>query len=115
MTALELLTELKSQPLSLLNLIETPVMPAGSTIRHFYLTRQAAEKLARRRIYEWHGYGIRVSYTVKCQLEYDRVPIERIPSSSSIDNNGDHRLSTIFARNFLFSTLYDIQRGCYYL
>ncbi|CAF3973232.1 unnamed protein product [Rotaria magnacalcarata] len=97
MTALELLTELKNQPLNLLNLIETPEMPAGSTIRHFYLTRQAAEKLARRRIYEWHGYIIRVSYIVKCQLEYDRAPIEQIPSSPSINNNGGHQLSTIFA------------------
>ncbi|CAF1104598.1 unnamed protein product [Rotaria magnacalcarata] len=97
MTALELLTELKNQPLNLLNVIETPEMPAGSTIRHFYLTRQAAEKLARRRIYEWHGYIIRVSYIVKCQLEYDRAPIEQIPSSPSINNNGGHQLSTIFA------------------
>ncbi|CAF4393556.1 unnamed protein product [Rotaria socialis] len=97
MTALELLTELKGQPLSLLNLIETPEMPAGSTFRHFYLTRQAAEKLARRRVYEWHGYTIRVTYIVKCQLEYDRAPIEQIPSSPSIDNNGDHQLSTVFA------------------
>ncbi|CAF3661001.1 unnamed protein product [Rotaria sp. Silwood1] len=97
MTAIELLTELKKQPLSLLNSIEVPETPEGATTRHFYLVRQAAEKLARKRVYEWHDYPIRSNYTVKCQLEYDRAPIEQIPSSSSLDTNSYQQLSAIFA------------------
>ncbi|CAF4947960.1 unnamed protein product [Rotaria sp. Silwood1] len=37
------------------------------------------------------------NYTVKCQLEYDRAPIEQIPSSSSLDTNSYQQLSAIFA------------------
>ncbi|CAF2667994.1 unnamed protein product [Rotaria sp. Silwood2] len=100
MTAIELLTELKKQPLSLLNSVEAPEMLEGATIRYFYLVRQAAEKLARKRVYEWHDYPIRPNYTVKCQLEYDRAPIEQTSTASSVNTNSYQQLSTIFARNF---------------
>lgn len=103
MTAMELVTELKRQPLNLLKSIETPEIPKGSTTRHFYLIRQAAEKLARKRIYEWHDYNIRERYLVKCQLEYDRVPITELPSSSSSSSTtvlqtDNQRLRILFAR-----------------
>jgi hypothetical protein len=105
MTAMELVTELKKQPLSLLKSIETPDIPKGSTTRHFYLVRQAAEKLARKRVYEWHDYPIRESYLVKCQLEYDRAPITELPSNSSSSSTtvlqtDNQRLRTLFAREY---------------
>jgi len=105
MTAMELVTELKKQPLSLLKSIETPDIPKGSATRHFYLVRQAAEKLARKRVYEWHEYPIRESYLVKCQLEYDRAPITELPSNSSSSSTmvlqtDNQRLRALFAREY---------------
>lgn len=105
MSAMELLAELKQQPLHQLKLIETPEVPEGSRTRHFYLIRQAAEKLARRRIFEWHGYPIREDYRIKCQLEYDRVSMTEassIPSSplATESQTDNQRLRTIFARNY---------------
>jgi hypothetical protein len=106
-TAMELLTDLKKQPLNLLNSIETPEMPKGATTRYFYLVRQAAEKLARKRVFEWHNYPIRENYLVKCQLEYDRAPIEQLspdissPSVAVLQTN-NQRLRTVFARNYFF-------------
>jgi len=112
MTAMELVTELKKQPLSLLKLIETPEIPKGSTTRHFYLIRQAAEKLARKRVYEWHNYPIREGYLVKCQLEYDRVPITELPSNSSsslttVLKTDTQRLRTLFARKYSLLRLFN--------
>jgi hypothetical protein len=105
MTAIELLSELKNQPLSLLKLIETPEMPKGATIRHFYLVRQAAEKLARKRVYQWHNYPIRENYLVKCQLEYDRIPVTQLSptlssSSTTILQTDNQRLRTLFSRKY---------------
>jgi len=102
MTAMELLTELKKQPLNLLKFIETPEVPEGSKTRHFYLVRQAAEKLARKRVYEWHDYPIREDYLVKCQLEYDRVTVTESSSHSSAITlqTENQRLRTLFARNY---------------
>ncbi len=105
MTAMELLTELKKQPLNLLKSIETPEIPRGSAARHFYLIRQAAEKLARKRVYEWHDYPIRESYLVKCQLEYDRAPITELPSNSAslsttVLQTDNQRLRILFARRY---------------
>jgi hypothetical protein len=102
MTAMELVTELKKQPLNLLKFIETPEVPEGSKTRHFYLVRQAAEKLARKRVYEWHDYPIREDYLVKCQLEYDRVTVTELSSNSSAITlqTENQRLRTLFARNY---------------
>ena len=105
MKATELLTELKSQPLNLLQSIETPEVSSDSKTRYFYLVRQAAEKLARKRIYEWHNYPIRENYLVKCQLEYDRVPAAERSSTLSLFNttseNENQRLRTLFGRKFI--------------
>jgi hypothetical protein len=106
MTAMELLSELKKQPLNLLKFIETPEVPEGSKTRHFYLVRQAAEKLARKRVYEWHDYPIREDYLVKCQLEYDRVSVTKpsvnlSSSSMTVFQTENQRLRTLFARNYL--------------
>jgi hypothetical protein len=107
MTPLELLTELKKQPLNLLTSIETPKILEGSKTRCFYLVRQAAEKLTRKRIYEWHDYPIREDYVVKCQLEYDRAPMTELPSnpstsSATILQTDNQRLRTLFARKYFF-------------
>ena len=105
MTAIQLVNELKKQPVSLLKFIETPEIPRGATTRHFYLVRQAAEKLARKRVYEWQDYRIRESYIVKCQLEYDRIPgVQVVPNASSrttvIVQTDNQRLRTMFARKY---------------
>lgn len=108
MTPTELVAELKKQPLDLVKFIETPEMPQGATIRYFYLVRQAAEKLARKRIFEWHDYPIRESYLVKCQLEYDRPPKPQhsssssSPSSTTVLQTDNQRLKNIFARKYSF-------------
>lgn len=99
MSSTELLTELKKQPLNLLKLVETPEVPEGSKTRHVYLTRQAAEKLARKRIFEWQDYPIREDYRIKCQLEYDRVSVTESPSAVGPQTD-NQRLRTIFARNY---------------
>ena len=93
MTAMELLSELKRAPVNLLNSIETPEIPDNATVRHFYLVRQQAEKLARKRVFEWHNYPIRQNYVVKCQLEYDRASyVVKLQT----DNQ---QLRTVFALN----------------
>jgi len=111
MSAMELVTELKKQPLNLLQFIETPEVPEGSKTRHFYLTRQAAEKLARKRIFEWQDYPIRADYLIKCQLEYDRVPATELSSNPSsplvtASQTENQRLRTLFARNYADSLLF---------
>ena len=98
MTATELLTELKRQPLNLLKLVEIPEVPEGSKTRHLYLTRQAAEKLARKRIFDWHNYPIREDYVIKCQLEYDRASASDMPSTTLQTDN--QRLRALFGRNY---------------
>lgn len=106
MTVLELLSELKNQPLNLINSIESPDMPPQATVRHFYLIRQAAEKLARKRTFAWHDYPIRQNYIVKCQLEYDRFPKEKLfsnsppPSPMGSSTAERHRLRAKLARNY---------------
>ena len=111
MTPTELVAELKNQPLDLLKFIETPEIPQGAITRYFYLVQQAAEKLARKRIYEWHNYPIRESYLVKCQLEYDRAPKTQVlsssssPSSTTLLQTDNQRLKNIFARKYFFFTI----------
>jgi hypothetical protein len=105
MTALELLSELKNQPLNMIKSIESPDMPPEANVRHFYLVRQAAEKFARKRVYAWHDYPIRQNYIVKCQLEYDRYPIEQLfsnlPSPSMVSPAAERqRLRNKLTRNY---------------
>ncbi|UJR26048.1 hypothetical protein I4U23_007394 [Adineta vaga] len=103
MTPTELVAELKKQSLSLIKSIEAPDVPKGATTRHFYLVRQAAEKLARKRVFEWHNYPIRECYIVKCQLEYDRLPtIDHLLNLSSTSiatatQTNNQRLRSVFA------------------
>lgn len=100
MTDIELLTELKRQPLNLLKLVESPEVPQGSKTRYLYLTRQAAEKLARKRIFDWHNYPIREDYIIKCQLECDRASAKDLPSTALQTEN--QRLRAFFGRNYLW-------------
>ena len=108
MTPTELVVELKKQPPSLVKFIEAPEVPKGSTTRHFYVTRQAAEKLARTRVFQWHNYPIRDSYIVKCQLEYDRIATTDLLSAAveagmQTDNQ---RLRSVFARQYFYATCF---------
>ena len=111
MTAMQLLTELKKQPINLLKFIESPEVPENSKTRHFYLVQQSAEKLARKRIYEWHDYPIREDYLVKCQLEYDRVTVTGPSSNLSATalQTENERLRRLFARNYF------VLRSCNHL
>jgi hypothetical protein len=118
MTSTELVAELKKQPLNLLKSIETPEIPKGATTRHFYLVRQAAEKLARKRVYEWHNYPIRESYLVKCQLEYDRAPsTHSAPNSPLLPTTGlqtdNQRLRSIFSRKHSFLLSFISFKSCF--
>ncbi|CAF0811461.1 unnamed protein product [Adineta ricciae] len=99
MTPTELVVELKKQPPSLVKFIEAPEVPKGSTTRHFYVTRQAAEKLARTRVFQWHNYPIRESYIVKCQLEYDRIATtDHLSAAVEADiQTNNQRLRSMFA------------------
>lgn len=97
---MELCVEMKNKLLSLVKFIEAPAVPRGATTRHFYLVRQAAEKLARKRVFEWHNYPIRGSSLLKCQLEYDRIAVNDLSSSDTTASVNNQRLRTIFERKY---------------
>ena len=101
MTVNQLLSELKNQSVSLTKFIERPEVPADATVRHFYLVRQASERLTRRRVFSWHNYLISQSYKVTCQLECDRIS----PNSTTDDTFNHQRLRRFFERTYAFNHL----------
>lgn len=95
MTSVELLSELKNQPLQMIKFVERPEVDSNATVRHFYIVRQAAERLCRKRVFSWHDYPIRQSYVVKCQLEYDRISSNATGIETLIDHQ---RMRKFFER-----------------
>lgn len=96
MTVAELLFRLKQQPADMAKFVERPEVPLDATVRHFYLVRQAAERLTRKRVFFWHNYPIVESYKVQCQLEYDRI----FSDSIDYDRFNHQRLRKFFERTF---------------